>query len=197
MNDMAALSKLICSSWSVEAIPDPVVGAQQLKDHNSAEQAFVRPGQEGKQPRPYQNPQDLTAMSGYAVDYELTVHSNVTLPSHLKPCRCGLCSKQGILVLSKTLGFVVEGCFKAGLPEGEDVQVELQYVIIHELPGGTMPNRAYSEEWVVKQLGAISAAQFCTSVAANQLVSSYQAAIAMKREQPSLRSTIGTFHTYI
>ena len=130
-------------------------------------------------------------------DYELTVHSNFTLPSHLEQCSCGLCSKQGILVLSKNLGLVVEGCFKAGLPEGEDVQVELQYVIIHELPGGTMPNRAYSEEWVVKQLGAISAAQFCTSVAANQLVSSYQAAIAMKREQPSLRSTTGTFHTYI
>merc|ERR1712232_1189153 len=51
--------------------------------------------------------------------------------------------------------------------------------------------------WVVKQLGAISAAQFCTSVAAHQLVSSYQAAIAMKREHPSLRSTTGTFHTYI
>ena len=130
-------------------------------------------------------------------DYELTVHSNFTLPSHLEQCSCGLCSKQGILVLSKTLGFVVEGCFKAGLPEGEDVQVELQYVIVHELRGGTMPNRAYPEEWVVKQLGAISAAQFCTSVAAHQLVSSYKAAIAMKREQHSLRSTTGTFHTYI
>ena len=78
-----------------------------------------------------------------------------------------------MLVLSKTLGFVVEGCFKAGLPEAEDMQVELQYVIVHELPGATMPNSAYSEEWVVKQLGAISASQSCTSVAANQLISSY------------------------
>jgi len=34
-------------------------------------------------------------------------------------------------------------------------------------------------------------------MAANQLISSHQAAIAMKRKQPSLRSTTGTFHTYI
>ena len=60
-----------------------------------------------------------------------------------------------------------------------------------------MSNPAVPDEWVAKQLGAISAASFCTVVAAKELVSSRQAAIAMKREQPLLCSTAGTFRTYI
>ena len=115
----------------------------------------------------------------------------------MQPCNCGLCSKQGIIVLSKSSWFVIEGRFKACLPEGEDVQVELQYVTIHEPPVGTMANPAAPDEWVAKQLGAISAACFCIVVAAKELVSSRQAAIAMKRERPLLCSTAGTFRTYI
>ena len=50
-------------------------------------------------------------------------------------------------------------------------QVELQYVTVYEPPGGTMSNPAAPDEWVAKQLGAISAASFCTVVAAKGLVS--------------------------
>ena len=197
-HSLPALVRLCCASWSAEAIPDPIVAAQQHEDLSSAVQASnsSAPAPAGHPLQPlFQNSQDLAA--GHAVDYGLIVHCNFTLPSHVQPCSCGLCSKQGIIVLSSDSGFVIEGRFKAGLPEGGDVQVELQYVTIYERTGGTIQNRAASDQWVVKQLGAISAAYFCTVVAAKELESSRQAAVAMKRGMPFICSTAGTFRTYI
>ena len=131
-------------------------------------------------------------------DVKLVVKSNYTTASHPQQCNCGLCSKQGLVLVMNNLPVTIEGRLWSGLPEDKEVKVLLQYVVLHRPSGDSMAEDGCCDVWVLDEVAVLAGSAFCVEVQAKQLVSTYHASKATKKAfaGSQLGSLAGTFHTY-
>ena len=140
--------------------------------------------------------QDVVLGSLDQVDFELVVQANVTPPCHSQQCNCGFCSRQGMVLIVNDWPCTIQGRFKADLPDGSEVEVLLEYVMIH-LPSGDITDETECDVWVLGKLAVVNGAKLCIEVPARQLVSTYHGSVAAKKVIASSQAPLGTFHTYI
>ena len=93
--------------------------------------------------------------------------------------------------------FTVQGRFKSGPPDGEEVKVLLEYVIIHLSPSGDRNDESRVDVWVLRQLADVNGAELCLEVPAKELVSTFHGISTTKKVITRSQAPVGTFHTHL
>ena len=178
--------------------PSGPVYKELLQEQIFATEAKDTPGGEDcKLQTPGQGSTGVLVGSVHGVNFELAVHSDYGRPCHPQSCDCDLCSKQGTVLVANGRPLTVEGRFSPGPPQGSEVQVTLQYVVVHKSTDDCVIDETCHDVWVLKQLGVIAEAAFCVEVPAKQLVSSYHGINATRKAVCKSQAAVGTFHTHL
>ena len=103
-----------------------------------------------------------------------------------------------MVLVANDLPCTVEGRFKSCPPDGVEMKVLLEYVVLHFPSDGDMTDETRGGVLVLRQLGTFTGAEDCIEVPAKQLTSTYHGMATMKRAIIDTQKGVpGTFHTHL